>query len=162
MLRLELSLFLISFRPSSYVFMSSLGYKGGLHSAFSTTALCVRTLTSDPTIWARPAIVLACNKSTVWWPLAGLTWNTRHSLPCYTPLYPPLRIWHHTSLLQQAFANTQAPSPLPAQAERVPFPASLRSHLQISTMTPILPSYNWYEFHIYPHTPELSESIGSA
>lgn len=47
--------------------------------------------------------------------LPGLLRNTLHSLPCYTPFYPSLRIQQQTRLLQQAFANTQCsfttPSP---------------------------------------------------
>lgn len=88
--------------------------------------------------------------------------NSPHSRPCDSPFTHPLISCIRPVYSMKPFLTPSAPVPSPNHTERGPLLASPRGHLQISTITPNLPHYNWRYFHVYPHACELSKSIGSA
>jgi len=108
MLRLELSWFLISSRSLCRPWGSVVGDCKEGWPAFSMIALvCTNSYIRPQNPGQDLLLTWLATRPQSSKLLKSILGNTLHSLPCYTPFYPPLRIQHGTSPLQQALANTQ-------------------------------------------------------
>lgn len=164
----ELSMFLISSRASSWVSVSSWRWtwemtnKDVFIQHDSTDVHWLRDQTPElgntyycPVLSLDCSLVASFDQGTVFR-------NSPCSRPCDSPFTHPLISCTRHVYSMKPFLTPSAPVPSPNQTERGPLLPSPRGHLQISTITPNLPFYNWRYFHIYPHDCELSESTGSA